>query len=84
MPNFFSWYEQINICVFITGLLIGLFVAWVITLALGEECEGNAFGSVCLSVCMSVRMFNSKTTAPIALICRCVIRNYVRSRATSR
>ena len=41
----------------------------VITLALGEECEGNAFRYVSLSVRMSVRTSNSKTIAPIDLIC---------------
>ena len=41
-----------------------------ITLAPGEECEGNAFGHVCLSLCrsMSVQTRNSKTIAPINLI----------------
>ena len=38
----------------------------IVTLTPGEECEGNAFGSV--SVCKSVRMRNSKTIAPIVLI----------------
>ena len=42
--------------------------ACLVTLAPGEECEGNAFGSVSLSVCMSVRARNSKTIAPINLI----------------
>ena len=36
--------------------------------SLGEECEGNVFGSVRLSVCMSVWTHNSKTSAPIKLI----------------
>ena len=36
----------------------------IITLAPGEECVGNAFGSVCLSV----RTRNSKTISPIDLI----------------
>ena len=35
-----------------------------ITLAPGEECEGNAFGSVC----MSIWTRNSKTIAPIYMI----------------
>ena len=38
-----------------------------ITLAPGEECEGNAFGSVCLSVCLSVRTRKSRTISPIFL-----------------
>ena len=37
----------------------------LVTLARGEECEGNAFGSVCLDVCMSVRTSNSEIVAPI-------------------
>ena len=41
----------------------------LITLAQGEECEGNVlFGSVCLSICMSVRARNAKPIAPIDLI----------------
>ena len=50
---------------------------WItlITIASGEECEGNAFGLfVCLAVCLwvcvcvSVRTNNSKAIAPIYLI----------------
>ena len=42
----------------------------VFTHALGEQCEGIAFGlflylSVCLSICLSVCARNSKTIAPI-------------------
>ena len=33
-----------------------------------EECEGNAFGSACLFVCLRVRVRNSKTIALIDLI----------------
>ena len=40
----------------------------LVTLTPGEECEGSAFGSICLSICMSVRMRNSKIIAPIGLI----------------
>ena len=40
----------------------------LITLATGEDSEGNVFGSVCMSVCMSVHMRSSKTIAPIDLI----------------
>ena len=40
----------------------------LITLALGGEYEGRAFGSVCLYVCRSVRAGNLKTIAPIDLI----------------
>ena len=39
-----------------------------VTLAPGEEFEGNAFGSVCLSFCMPAWARNSKTNAPIDLI----------------
>ena len=38
------------------------------TLAPGGVCEGNAFGSICLFVCLSVHASNSKTIAPIDLI----------------
>ena len=44
----------------------------IVTLAPREECGrgggGNAFASVCLSVCLSVRVRISKTFAPIDFI----------------
>ena len=43
----------------------------IITVALGEECEGytqNKYCDRCLSVCMSVWLRKSKTIAPIHLI----------------
>ena len=41
-----------------------------IIFAPGEECEGSAFGSVCLSVCLFVSLcaHNSKTIAQIDFI----------------
>ena len=41
------------------------FASDVISLAPGEECEGDSFGSICH---MSVRARSSKTIAPIDLI----------------
>ena len=38
------------------------------TLAPGGVCEGNAFGSICLYVCLYVHASNSKTISPIDLI----------------
>ena len=43
-------------------------IVFIIDLTPEEECDGNAFGSVCLSVCLSVytgQARNSKTIAPI-------------------
>ena len=47
------WQSQSIIIVYewIVDIGVGMF-----TLAPGEECEGHAFGSVCLYVCLSVRM----------------------------
>ena len=39
----------------------------ITTLDPREGCKDYAFGSVCLSVCLSVRTCNSKTIAPIDL-----------------
>ena len=40
----------------------------ILAISPGEECESNAFLSVFLSVCMSVRTSNKKSIAPIDLI----------------
>ena len=47
----------------------------LVTVCPGEECEGNVFGPVCLSVCLSVLARNSKTIAPFCLkeCCVCVL-----------
>ena len=48
---------------------------YYITVSPGEECKSNVFGSVCLSVCLSVLARNSKTIAPFCLkeCCVCVL-----------
>ena len=35
-------------------------MAGIITLAAGEECEGNAFESVCQPVCLSMRVIQKQ------------------------
>ena len=58
----YEWVSQI----FMSGCKVYCKFLCVFTLAPREECEGNAFGSVFLSVSVPVR--NSKTIAPIDLI----------------
>ena len=50
----------------ITASLYTVFI--IFTPAPWEECEWDAFGSVCVSICLSVRMCNSKTNSLIDLI----------------
>ena len=65
--NFKSYYM-----IYCDSCLIIPYETSVITTAPGEECQGNAFWSVCPSVRPSVRpsvcLRNSKTIAPIDLI----------------
>ena len=52
-------------CIHIHRMHCVVVMTQLITLALRRECEGIAFGSVCLSV----RAHISNTIAPIDLIC---------------